>query len=143
MDGKVLRGTLDEAQNGTYLLLAAYLPSEGVVLMEVELEGKGCEIPGALKLLKRWIYVRKWSWAMPCTPKEQPPCKLSRQAVITSGSPKATNRNWKKMSACSLNPSQSPCRDMGVYPKISRPSKKPAKGMAGWKNGHSPSAAGV
>ena len=51
MDGKVLRGTLDEAQKGTYLL-AAYLPSEGLVLMEVELEGKGCEIPGALKLLK-------------------------------------------------------------------------------------------
>jgi predicted transposase YbfD/YdcC len=51
IDGKVLRGTLDEAQNGTYLL-AAYLPSEGLVLMEVALEGKGCEIPGAAKLLK-------------------------------------------------------------------------------------------
>ena len=51
MDGKVLRGTLDEAQHGTYLL-AAYLPSEGLVLMEVELEGKGYEIPGTLKLLK-------------------------------------------------------------------------------------------
>lgn len=50
IDGKVLRGTLDEAQNGTYLL-AAYLPSEGIVLMEVALEGKGCEIPGAVKLL--------------------------------------------------------------------------------------------
>jgi len=51
MDGKVLRGTLDEVQNGTYLL-AAYLPSEGLVLMEVALDGKGCEIPGAVKLLK-------------------------------------------------------------------------------------------
>lgn len=51
IDGKVLRGTLDEAQEGTYLL-AAYLPSEGLVLMEVALEGKGCEIPGAAKLLK-------------------------------------------------------------------------------------------
>jgi predicted transposase YbfD/YdcC len=51
IDGKVLRGTLDEAQNGTYLL-AAYLPREGLVLMEVALEGKGCEIPGAAKLLK-------------------------------------------------------------------------------------------
>lgn len=51
IDGKVLRGTLDETQNGTYLL-AAYLPSEGLVLMEVALEGKGCEIPGAAKLLK-------------------------------------------------------------------------------------------
>lgn len=50
IDGKVLRGTLDEAQEGTYLL-AAYLPREGLVLMEVELEGKGCEIPGAAKLL--------------------------------------------------------------------------------------------
>jgi predicted transposase YbfD/YdcC len=51
MDGKVLRGTLDEVQNGIYLL-AAYLPGEGVVLMEVAIEGKGCEIPGAAKLLK-------------------------------------------------------------------------------------------
>lgn len=50
IDGKVLRGTLNEAQDGTYLL-AAYLPGEGLVLMEVELEGKGCEIPGAAKLL--------------------------------------------------------------------------------------------
>ena len=51
IDGKVLRGTLNETQDGTYLL-AAYLPSEGLVLMEVALEGKGCEIPGAAKLLK-------------------------------------------------------------------------------------------
>lgn len=51
MDGKVLRGTLDESQNGTYLL-AAYLPSEGVVWMEVAIGGKGSEIPGAARLLK-------------------------------------------------------------------------------------------
>jgi len=51
IDGKVLRGTLDDAQNGTYLL-AAYLPTEGVVLMEIAIEGKGLEIPGAAKLLK-------------------------------------------------------------------------------------------
>lgn len=51
IDGKVLRGTLDDAQQGTYLL-AAYLPREGLVLMEVALEGKGYEIPGAATLLK-------------------------------------------------------------------------------------------
>jgi len=51
IDGKVLRGTLDEQQKGVYLL-AAYLPSKGIVLMEVKLEGKGTEIPGAAKLLK-------------------------------------------------------------------------------------------
>jgi len=51
MDGKVLRGTLDDQQKGTYLL-AAYLPREGLVLMEIALEGKGSEIPGAPKVLK-------------------------------------------------------------------------------------------
>jgi hypothetical protein len=40
IDGKVLRGTRDEEQNGVYLL-AAYLPAEGLVLLEVEVAGKG------------------------------------------------------------------------------------------------------
>jgi predicted transposase YbfD/YdcC len=51
MDGKVLRGTLDDHQNGTYLL-AAYLPSEGIVLMEVVVAGKGSEIPAAPQILR-------------------------------------------------------------------------------------------
>lgn len=51
IDGKVLRGTLEDGQNGTYLL-AAYLPAEGIVLMEVAIEGKGSEIPAAPKVLK-------------------------------------------------------------------------------------------
>jgi predicted transposase YbfD/YdcC len=46
-----LRGTLDDQQNGTYLL-AAYLPREGIVLMEVAIEGKGSEIPAAPIVLK-------------------------------------------------------------------------------------------
>ena len=50
IDGKVLRGTLNEVQEGTYLL-AAYLPKEGLVMMEVAVEGKGKEIPAALTLL--------------------------------------------------------------------------------------------
>jgi predicted transposase YbfD/YdcC len=51
IDGKVLRGTLNETQEGVYLL-AAYLPAEGLVLMEVEVSGKGSEIPAAPRLLK-------------------------------------------------------------------------------------------
>jgi predicted transposase YbfD/YdcC len=51
IDGKVLRGTLDDQQQGTYLL-AAYLPSQGIVLMQVAAEGKGGEIPAALHLLR-------------------------------------------------------------------------------------------
>jgi predicted transposase YbfD/YdcC len=52
MDGKVLRGTLNEEKEGTYLM-AAYLPSEGIVLMEVVVEGQGKEIPAAIELLNR------------------------------------------------------------------------------------------
>jgi len=52
IDGKVLRGTLDDEQNGTYLL-AAYLPAEGIVLMEVAIDGKGSEIPAAPQLLSK------------------------------------------------------------------------------------------
>ena len=51
IDGKVLRGTLDDHQKGTYLL-AAYLPKEGIVLMEVAMEGRGSELPAAPQLLK-------------------------------------------------------------------------------------------
>jgi len=52
IDGKVLRGTLDDQQKGTYLL-AAYLPNQGIVLMEVAIEGKGSEILAAPKILKQ------------------------------------------------------------------------------------------
>jgi predicted transposase YbfD/YdcC len=51
LDGKVLRGTLDEQGNGVYQL-AAYLPQEGLVLMEVALEDKGSEIEAAPRLLQ-------------------------------------------------------------------------------------------
>ena len=51
IDGKVVRGTLNEKQEGVYLL-AAYLPGEGIVLMEVAIKGKGQEIEAAPQVLK-------------------------------------------------------------------------------------------
>jgi predicted transposase YbfD/YdcC len=51
IDGKVLRGTLNEKQEGVYML-AAYLPGEGIVLMEVAIKGKGQEIEAAPQILK-------------------------------------------------------------------------------------------
>lgn len=51
IDGKVLRGTLDEKQEGVYLL-AAYLPGEGIVLIEVAIQGKGQEMEAAPQVLK-------------------------------------------------------------------------------------------
>jgi hypothetical protein len=51
IDGKVMRGTLDEQQNGVYLL-AAYLPGSGVVLSEVAIDGPGKEIEAAGRVLR-------------------------------------------------------------------------------------------
>jgi hypothetical protein len=51
IDGKVLRGTLNEKQEGVSLL-AAYLPGEGIVLLEVGIEGKGQELAAAPQVLK-------------------------------------------------------------------------------------------
>ena len=51
IDGKVLRGTLNEKQEGVYLL-AAYLPGEGIVLMEVVIEDKNQELEAASRVLK-------------------------------------------------------------------------------------------
>ena len=52
IDGKTLRGTLS-AQNPTGVqLLAAYLPGEGLVLMQVAVESKTNEITAAPRLLK-------------------------------------------------------------------------------------------
>jgi hypothetical protein len=56
IDGKVMRGTLNEKQEGVYLL-AAYLPGEGIVLMEVAIQGKGQEIEAAPQVLK---YIDLW-----------------------------------------------------------------------------------
>ena len=51
IDGKVMRGTISvEKPRGTYLL-AAYLPEEGIVLMQVEAGSKENEITTAPKLL--------------------------------------------------------------------------------------------
>lgn len=51
IDGKVLRGTIGVGDNQGLHLLAAYLPEEGLVLMQVAVETKENEIVAASKLL--------------------------------------------------------------------------------------------
>jgi len=51
IDGKTLRGTIPKGQTQGVHLLAAYLPEEGLVLMEVEVDSKENEIVAAPKLL--------------------------------------------------------------------------------------------
>jgi predicted transposase YbfD/YdcC len=51
IDGKVLRGTIALGKTQGTHLLAAYLPEEGLVLLEVEVETKENEIVAAPKLL--------------------------------------------------------------------------------------------
>ncbi len=52
IDGKTLRGTIPRGQSQGLHLLAAYLPGEGLVLMQVAVESKENEIVAAPKLLE-------------------------------------------------------------------------------------------
>ena len=53
IDGKTLRGTIAVGQSRGTHLLAAYLPEEGLVLLEVEVETKENEIVAAPRLLRQ------------------------------------------------------------------------------------------
>jgi predicted transposase YbfD/YdcC len=53
LDGKTMRGTIAYGQTQGVHLLAAYLPEEGVVLMQVAVASKENEITAAPKLLAR------------------------------------------------------------------------------------------
>ena len=52
IDGKALRGSIPGGQTQGVHLMAAYLPGEGVVLAQVEVEGKENEIKAAPRLLE-------------------------------------------------------------------------------------------
>ncbi len=52
LDGKTLRGTMVAGQTRGQHLLAAYLPAEGWVLFQVEVDGKENEITAAPRVLK-------------------------------------------------------------------------------------------
>jgi predicted transposase YbfD/YdcC len=52
LDGKTLRGTIPPGKTQGVHLLAAYLPSEGIVLFQVEVGSKGNEIVAAPRVLK-------------------------------------------------------------------------------------------
>jgi predicted transposase YbfD/YdcC len=52
LDGKVLRGTIPEGETQGVHLLAAYVPEQGVVLMQVEVAGHSNEITAAPRLLE-------------------------------------------------------------------------------------------
>ena len=51
-DGKALRGSITVGQTQGVHLMAAYLPGEGMVLAQVEVEGKENEIKAAPRLLE-------------------------------------------------------------------------------------------
>lgn len=53
LDGKTLRGTIARGQTQGVHLLAAYLPLEGIVLLQVAVEAKENEISAAPRLLSR------------------------------------------------------------------------------------------
>jgi len=61
VDGKSVRGTITAEDPFGLHLLAAYLPGEGVVLMQMVVEkDKENEIMVAPKCSGAWIYATKW-----------------------------------------------------------------------------------
>ncbi len=52
LDGKIIRGTIPAGQTRGVYLLAAYLPEEGWVLLQVEVGSQENEIPAAGRILK-------------------------------------------------------------------------------------------
>jgi predicted transposase YbfD/YdcC len=53
LDGKTLRGTIPAGQTKGVHLLAAYLPEEGWVLLQVKVDSWENEIPAAMRILKQ------------------------------------------------------------------------------------------
>jgi predicted transposase YbfD/YdcC len=53
IDGKTLRGTIPAGQSRGVHLLAAYLPQEGWVLLQVEVEGHENEVPAARRVVEK------------------------------------------------------------------------------------------
>lgn len=52
LDGKTMRGTIPAGQSRGVHLLAAFLPEEGWILMQVQVEEQENEIPAAVRMLK-------------------------------------------------------------------------------------------
>lgn len=52
LDGKTLRGTIPAGQSKGLHLLAAYLPAEGWVMLQMEVDRKENEIPAASRLIR-------------------------------------------------------------------------------------------
>jgi predicted transposase YbfD/YdcC len=52
LDGKTLRGTIPAGKTKGLHLLAAYLPAEGWVMLQVEVDRKENEIPAALRMIR-------------------------------------------------------------------------------------------
>ena len=83
IDGKTMRGTIPKGKTQGVHLLAAYLPSEGLVLMQIEVETKENEIVAAPKLLNCLDLRQKV--VMPCIPNGSFQSRLLRPVVIICG----------------------------------------------------------
>ena len=85
LDGKTLRGTLAVGQTRGQHLLAAYLPAEGWVLFQVEVDGKENEITAAPRVLKMLDLRGKIVTGDACLPNGSCLCKSSKRAATISG----------------------------------------------------------
>lgn len=94
IDGKILLGTLGGDGAGVHLV-AAYLPAEGIVLLEMAVGRQENEIPVAAECCSAWTCGTRSSLAMPCTRNGRFRSRSSPPGATTSGLPKAISPNWK------------------------------------------------
>ena len=93
IDGKTLRSSIPAGDSRGVHLMAAYLPSEGVVLAQVEVDGKENEIKAAPRLLEAIDLRARWSAATPCWPSVNCRRKSWSPGENTSGLSNRTSPN--------------------------------------------------
>jgi hypothetical protein len=102
LDGKTLRGVLATGQARALHLLAAYLPEEGIVLMQVEVAGHTNEIPLAPEVLKVLDLQGKIVTGDALLTQRALSANIVEAGGTMSGRSKTTNRNCARILSASL-----------------------------------------
>ena len=127
IDGKALRGSIPAGQTQGVHLMAAYLPGEGVVLAQVEVDGKENEIKAAPRLLAAIdLRSKVVSWGTPCWRNVNFRRKWWRAGESMSGPSRRTSPNCVKILPHSLQTK--------TFRKMERRRRPWTRGMAASRN---------
>ena len=138
MDGKTIRGTIDSEDPHGEHLLVAYLPQEGIVLLQLPAGHKENEISVAPRLLRGIDPRGKIVAADAMHTQRELSAQILETGVSTCSWSRTTNRRCEPRSSCSL-PKSARWRE-GRWRTTSRRRGVWTRGMAGLRFGRSPLA---